>query len=203
MGHEKGARGLDAHLRARFERKADSRPTFPRLDLDEFGLFDHNVFNGHIAVEAARGGANETDRVDHFLTGHDLAENGITPTLSGRSGVVEEVIVNGVDEELSRGGMGIRRTGHGNGVLVVLQTVRCFVFDRIVRGLLVHTHFETAALDHETLDDAVEDRAVVEAFANVLFEVGGRLRGVFMVEFDVDDTVIGSKTNHVFFNLYR
>ena len=43
---------------------------------DDFGLFDHDVFDGNVAVEAAGRGADLGDFVDDVFTGHDAAEDG-------------------------------------------------------------------------------------------------------------------------------
>ena len=112
--------------------------------------------------------------------------------------MVEEVVVHHVDEELRRGGVRIHRAGHGDRVAVVFETVGGLVLDRRVRFLLVHAGEEAAALDHEARDDAVEDHAVVEAFLDVGFKIGGRERGAFVVELDVDDAHVGGEANHVF-----
>ena len=168
---------------------------------EDFGLFDHDVVNRHVTVEAVRGGGNAGDFIDDVLAGRDLAEDGVAPTLRVRSRVVQEVVVDDVDEELGRRGVRGGRTGHGDGVLVVLETVGGFVFDRGAGGLLLHASFEAAALDHEALDDAMEDRAVVEAVADVLFEVGGTLGSVFVIELDVDHALVGRKANHCLVSL--
>lgn len=166
--------------------------------VDDLGLFDDDVFTGNVAVEAARAGLHLGDGVDHVRAGHDLAEDGVAPALRRGGGVVEEVVVHHVDEELRRGGVRIHRAGHGDRVAVVLKTVGGLVLDRRVRFLLVHAREETAALDHEARDDAVEDLAVVKAFSDIGFEVGGRERGAFMVELDVDDAHVGGEANHLF-----
>lgn len=57
--------------------------------------------------------------------------------------------------------------------------------------LLLHAGFEAAALDHETVDDAVENGAVVEAFLDVSQEIGGADRRFFRVQGDDDVTLIG------------
>ena len=85
---------------------------------------------------------------------------------------------------------------HCNRVLVVLKTVGRFVLDRIASGLLLQTGFEAAALNHEALDDAVKDRAVVKTRANVLKEVLAGLRSCGFIEFDVKDALIGRKAKH-------
>ena len=117
--------------------------------------------------------------------------------------MVEEVVVGDVDEELSGGRMRIVRAGHRDRVLVVLQAVVGFVLDRIVGGLLLHARFKAAALNHEALDHAVEDRAVVEARLHIVFEVFAGDRSVFGIKFNVDDAEIGSEANHLRIKLVK
>ena len=72
---------------------------------EDFGLFDHNVIDGDVTVEAMRGGGNAGDFIDDVLAGRDLAEDGVAPALRVRSRVVQEVVVDDVDEELGRRGV--------------------------------------------------------------------------------------------------
>src|SRR5690606_36088339 len=55
---------------------------------------------------------------------------------------------------------------------------------------------ETAALDHETVDDAMEYGAVVEARVHVRDEVLDSGRSLFGVEFQCDDAAVGVQFNH-------
>jgi hypothetical protein len=73
----------------------------------------------------------------------------------------------------------------------VLQAVLRLVLDRRARRLLLHARLEAAALDHEAVDDAVEDRAVVEAVLDVLEEVGSGLRRLLGIQFDEDRALVG------------
>ena len=57
--------------------------------------------------------------------------------------------------------------------------------------LLLHVGGHAAALDHEVLDDAMEDRAVVVAGLDVFEEVGDALRRLRRVE--LDDDVAGRR----------
>ena len=79
-------------------------------------------------------------------------------------------------------GVGIVGTGHGDGVGVVLEAVPGFVDHGLAGvGLFLHVGGMAAALNHESVDDAVEDRVVVEAGFHVIQEVAdgfGRFRGV-------------------------
>src|SRR5690606_25638010 len=159
------------------------------------GFLDDDIFGRHVLMEAAGSGLDALDLVDGFSAFDHLAENCIAPAIAGWCCVVQEIVVRYVDEELRSGGMRIGRTGHGNGVAIVLQTIVGFVLNRLTRFLLLHAGFETAALDHEIIDDAVEDRAVVEAFANVLQKVGSGLGGFFGVELNDDFAMVGLELN--------
>ena len=53
-----------------------------------------------------------------------------------------------------------------------------------------------AALNHEILDDAMENRVVVMACLDVGNEIGDRLRGLFSIEFKGDDAMIGGEFDH-------
>jgi hypothetical protein len=84
-----------------------------------------------------------------------------------------------------------RGAGHGQRVLVVLEAVLGFVLDGGVGWLLLHAWLETAALDHEVVDHAVEDGVVVVAGFHVGQEVGDRLRRFFVVSSTVMLPVVG------------
>ena len=109
----------------------------------------------------------------------------------GKAAADGERIVLGVDEELGRGRMRVRGTGHGDRVLVVLEAVLGFVFNGGVGRLLLHAWLETAALDHETVDDAMEDGAVIMAGFHVGQEVGDRFRGFLVEQFDGHGAQVG------------
>jgi type 1 glutamine amidotransferase len=77
-----------------------------------------------------------------------------------------------------------RGAGHGQRVRLVFQAVLGFVLDGVVGRLLLHAWLETAALDHETVDHAVEDGVGVVAGFHVFQEVGDRFRRFLVVQFD-------------------
>src|SRR5690606_16523059 len=126
-----------------------------------FGAFDDHIVSGDVLVTGTAGGAHAFDLLDHVHAFADLAEYGIAPTLGGRRGVVEEGIVSHVDEELGAGGMRVHGAGHGNGADSVADAIVGLVLDRRAGVLLLHARLETAALDHEVTDDAMEDSVVV------------------------------------------
>jgi len=57
-------------------------------------------------------------------------------------------------------------------------------------GLLRHARREAAALHHEAVDHAVEDRAVVVAGLHVVEEILRALRGFLLVELQRDHAVV-------------
>lgn len=119
--------------------------------------------------------------------------------------MVQEVVVVHVDEELSGSRVRIARTSHGDRVLVVLQAVLSFVFDRFMGFFFFQARQEATALNHEAFDDAMENHAVIEAFTNITFKVSTGSGGVVVIEFDIDNAFVGCQTNHgvVSFNLSK
>ena len=67
------------------------------------------------------------------------------------------------------------------------------VFNRCIRLFLGHAGFETAALNHETVDDTMENGVVVMSGTNVVQKVFNGFRCFFGIEFDLDLTDIGVK----------
>ena len=59
--------------------------------------------------------------------------------------------------------MGIAGTGHGDGAALVGKAVVGFVLDGGMGRLFFHLHVHAAALDHESLDHAVEDQSIIES----------------------------------------
>ena len=96
-----------------------------------------------------------------------MVEDRVAPAVLCALGI-EEVVVAQVDEELGARRMRIRGARHRERAGIVLQAVLGLVLHRAARGLLLVAALEAAALDHEAVDDAVEDGAVVMAFLHVL-----------------------------------
>src|SRR5690349_24649110 len=148
-------------------------------------LLDDDGGDRHVAAER-RGAAGRRlgDLVHHVHAGGDLAEHGVAPAVAAR--VVEEGVVAVVDEELRGGGVRVAGARHRDAAAHVLEAVRRLVLDRgagrpLAEGLVV-----AAALDHETLDHAVEHHAVVVPGLRVLDEIGDRLRRLFGIELQLD-----------------
>ena len=85
---------------------------------------------------------------------------------------------------------------HGDGAAVVAQAVHGLVFDRGAGGFLLHARTETAALDHETGDNTMKNRAVVEPFLGIGKEIGDGLGRLLRVEFEHDGAVVGLHSDH-------
>src|SRR6266480_5861747 len=130
--------------------------------LRDLRLLDDDVLDRNVRVGTALSGLDLFDFVDHVLAFGDLAEHAVAPTLGILGAVVEEAVVLDVDEKLARGRMRFGSPRHGYRIALVLETVVRFVLDRTLGWLLSHSRFEPAALDHETVDDAVKHGVGVE-----------------------------------------
>src|SRR5207248_5546066 len=106
----------------------------------------------------------------------------------GRVGLVGEAVVDDVVVEVRDGGMRGGRGRHRNGPQFVLQArlerESGLVFNGRAGRLLAHSGLEAAALNHETVDDAVKYRAIVEAAVDVLDEVCDRLGSLVGIELE-------------------
>ena len=153
---------------------------------NDFDGLDGDRGNRYVFVITLVAGLNAGNLVHDVHALRHLAENGIAPAARvGAGAVVEEIIVLQVDEELDAGGMRILRARHGNGAAVVGEAVGRFVLQRRgARLLFFHRRIEAAALDHEIVDDAVENGALIEAVLGVVQEHLDRLWRLLRVEFD-------------------
>ncbi len=66
-----------------------------------------------------------------------------------------------------------------------------FVLDRLLGLFRRHLGGEVATLDHEVLDHAVEDGAVVMLGIDISKKVGHRFRGLAFIELNGDLAVVG------------
>src|SRR4051794_33196870 len=138
---------------------------------------DHRV----VVRPVARTRRQPLNRVDGLHPGRHLAEDRVL-AVQPRSGVGRD------DEELRavrvRPCVGHRQRAAHDAVLVELVRERVAGAARAGAG-------RVAALDHEVLDDAVEDHPVVEAVARELLEVLDGLGCVLVEQLDLDRTVVG------------
>src|SRR5881296_3021302 len=168
--------GRDA-LRCRSEMKKTAKGP-----LDDFRPLDDHVLDGYVGVTAAFSGLDLFDFVDHVPAFHDLAEHAVAPALGAGRRVIQEVIVLEVDEELARGRMRLGGARHGYGIAIVLEAVAGLVLDGLLSRLLAHSGFEAAALDHESVDDAVKHGIGIEPRFDVSEEILDRFRRALRLE---------------------
>src|SRR5712692_4093527 len=164
--------------------------------LRDLRLLDDDVLDRNVAMGAALAGAHPLDFVDHVLAFDDLAEHAVAPTLCVWCRVIEKIVVLDIDEKLARGRMRFGGPRHGDRIAFVLETVVGFVLDAISGRLLAHSRFESAALNHETVDDAVKHGVGVEARLHVIEKILHRLRCASGIELERDDTEVGLKLDH-------
>src|SRR5882724_8935671 len=155
------------------------------------GLLDHHVVVRHVIVHALAAGLHRLDAIDNIGAGNNLSEHRIAPALRIRGRVVKELVVGHVDEELRGGRVRYLGACHRHCVVLVLQAVVGFVLDRLVGGLLLHAGFETAALDHEARNDAMEYCVVVVALIDVVQKVSHRFGGLVLVQLEDNHAVSG------------
>lgn len=144
------------------------------------------------------GGGNAFDGFDYVHAFDHFTKHRITPALYGLCAVVEEGVVTNVDEKLRGRRVWLRGASHGHGADLVTQTIVGFVLDRRFGRLLLHARLETATLDHEVADHAVEHGAVVMAALHVFLEVGNGFRCLVFEQVEGDDAVVGVQLDHVF-----
>lgn len=73
------------------------------LFFDDFGFFDDYVFGWYVLVVVVYGGGYVFDFVDYVYVFDYFVEDGIVLVLGGGGGMVEEIVVGDVDEELCVG----------------------------------------------------------------------------------------------------
>ena len=91
--------------------------------------------------------------------------------------------------------MRVRGARHRDGAVLVLESVGRLVGDRGTGGAGAEVGCITATLDHEAVDHAMEDGAVVVAGLDVSQEVLDRLRRLLRIEFENDFALIGFQGN--------
>ena len=80
--------------------------------------------------------------------------------------------------------MRIRGARHGDGATRVLQPVKGFIGDRCLGRFSLHVCCETAALNHESFDDPVKNRAVVKTTFYITDKIHRRFRRGLGIEFE-------------------
>ncbi len=105
--------------------------------------------------------------------------------------LIQESIVCHIDKELAGGTVWIGGTSHCQRKFTIFYTVASFILNRAFVLLLLHVGREAATLNHESTNDAMKNRTVVEAFCCVVQEILRCLGSFFRKQFDADVAVIG------------
>ena len=129
-------------------------------------------------------------------TFNHFGKDAVAPTLQAFAREVQEVVVYYVDEELRGGGVRGLSAGHRQRTTGIFQTVISFVLNRRFGRFLIHARLKAAALNHEAVDNTVENGVVVETFAAVVQEVFNCFRRFVVKRFDYDIAMIGVESNH-------
>ena len=156
-----------------------------------FRGLDNHILYWHVLVPAASSGFHTFDFFDDIGAIRHLAKHAISPALRVRGRVIEEVVIGYIDEKLRGRRMRISGSCHCDRVLVILEIVVGFVLDLRAGRLLFHAGLESAALDHESVNDAMKYRVVEVPALDVVQEVldgDGRFGGI---QFESDDAKIG------------
>ncbi len=130
------------------------------------------------------------------LPNGNFAEYAITPAVPTRRFEVKKTVVDHIDKELSRRGVRIARARHGQRAAIVFQSIVRLILDRSLGRLLSHSRFKSAALNHESLDNAMKNRVVVEARATIGQKVLDRSRGFFIESLYNNVAVIRMQSDH-------
>ena len=147
-------------------------------------------------MHAGTAGFHQLDLVDHLHATADGTEHAVAPTLHRLVLVIQIVVIGHVDEELRRCGVRVAGAGHRQGTNLVGQAVVGFVLDSLAGIFFNKARQVAAALNHEVVDHAMEQGAIVVTVAAVLLEVGTGDRRLVMKQFDLDIAVIGMQRNH-------
>ena len=144
---------------------------------------DDDRLLGNILVGTRKSRLDFGDGIDDVHAVDDLSEDGVSETLRRRRREVEKRVVDEIDEELARRGIDYHRAGHRYRAALVLKPVHRLIADRLAGRLLVHRLGESAALDHESVDDTMENRAVVMAVFGVFHKIAHGLGRLYTTSF--------------------
>ena len=92
--------------------------------------------------------------------------------------------------------MRILRASHSQSAYSVGEAIAGLILDRISIWLLLHARLKTAPLDHEVIDYAMKNGAVIKPVFGILQKIGCRIWGAVEVQFDGNIAVISVKNDH-------
>ena len=100
--------------------------------------------------------------------------------------MIQEVIVLHINEKLSGGRVRVLSPCHSDGATRILKAVVGLVFYGRLRLFLFHVRSKSSSLNHEIINDAVKNGAVIESVRHVGQEVLDRLGRMLCVELQSD-----------------
>src|SRR5690606_19737668 len=132
---------------------------------------DNDRLGRHVLVTPGVAGAHRCHHVHHIHAVDHFTEHCVTEAAGRLVGVVQEVVVHQIDEELAAGTVHHLGAGHRQRAPGVGHVRPGFVLDGVVGTLLDQLRVVATALYHEAGDDPMEDAAVIEAVVGVAQEV--------------------------------
>src|SRR5271154_463879 len=157
-----------------------------------YALHDDRL-DRYIVETALAAGLDRSDLVDDVHSLGDAREDGVAEVAAR---MIEEVVVLQIDEELRGRAVDVIGARHGERAALVLAAIVRLVLDRRVGLLLVHVFREAAALDDESRNHAMENRAVEESIIDIAQEIGDRQRRVFLEQLYGEIAQRGFKADH-------
>ena len=156
------------------------------------GLGDFFASGGVNHGQGSHAGGDCFDFVHDLHAFDDFSKNSVAVTIGAWR--IEHGVIDGVDEELSGGGIWITGASHSDGSTVVFQSVFCFVGNALACSFFDEAALfrsKSTALNHEVADDAVEYCVIEVFFLHVAEEIGHGDGCFFLVELNDDGAVIG------------
>src|SRR3546814_13316261 len=132
---------------------SDAIQTTPgsRILFNDRRFLDDDVLDGDVLVKSFACRLDLFDLVDDIGAFDHLAEYRVAPAAGGGGGEVQEFVIGNVNEKLSRGGVRIAGTRHGDGVFIVIEPVVGFIFYRLVWRFLFHAWLNPRAIENEII----------------------------------------------------
>ena len=96
--------------------------------------------------------------------------------------------------------MRIGSTRHGDCIFIVRQAISCLISNGCLGGFFFHAEVEAAALDHEAVDYAMEQRIVIKSAVHIVEEIFDGNWRFFSIQFDGDIAVVSMQFDHADFS---
>ncbi len=147
--------------------------------------FNHYRYKGHIPVATMIGGFDFLNLLNNGYALRNLCKNAVTMAIT-RFGLVKEIVVFAIDEKLTACRVGLGQPGHGQGSLLVFQTIGRLVGYICPGCFLFHVGGETTPLNHEIGNHPVKNGPIKKLVVHILEEICHGSRGKRILTFDND-----------------